>query len=231
MRLSSSPKTRSFAVAMFMIWAAVMSVHAQSLAPRFPKPLLTYPTPMDPDDIAGMVTSDRGPEAGVWVIAESLDLPAKLVRIVVTDDDGRYVVPDVPKSSYQVFVRGYGLDDSKRMKAWPGQQLFFGVATSNAQDAAKHRPEGLERNVVITIRDGDGTASGQSESPSDSPGVQGAVSGEWPAVRVPYPEESVVRIAQERVDDDKTGWKERRFTTTSRGQRLEFQVRPDPLAR
>ena len=46
---------------------------------------------LDPDDIGGVVTSDRGPEAGVWVIAETTDLPTKFVRIVVTDDQGRYV--------------------------------------------------------------------------------------------------------------------------------------------
>ena len=44
--------------------------------------------PIDPDDIAGVVTGPRGPEAGVWVIAETSDLPTKFVRIVVTDDAG-----------------------------------------------------------------------------------------------------------------------------------------------
>lgn len=230
MRFSCFRDARSAVVAALAVSAFVASIDAQSLAPRFPKPLLTYPTPMDPDDIAGMVTSERGPEAGVWVIAESIDLPAKLVRIVVTDDAGRYVLPDVPKSSYQVFVRGYGLTDSKRMKAWPGQQLFFGVALSDAQDATQHRPEGLERGVVITIRDGDGASAGQT-SPSNSSGGQNVASEESPAVRVPYPQEFVVNIGRERVDDDKTGWKGRRYVMTASGKHLEFQVRPDPLAR
>ena len=69
---------------------------------------------IDPDDIGGVVTSSKGPEAGVWVIAETTDLPTKFARIVVTDDRGRYVVPDLPRATYQVFVRGYGLVDSPR---------------------------------------------------------------------------------------------------------------------
>ncbi|MBM3770047.1 MAG: carboxypeptidase regulatory-like domain-containing protein [Acidimicrobiia bacterium] len=78
---------------------------------------------IDADDIGGTVTSSKGPEAGVWVIAESTELPTKMARIVVTDAQGRYVVPDLPRSSYQVFVRGYGLVDSARQTARPGQQL------------------------------------------------------------------------------------------------------------
>src|SRR5438045_161665 len=65
-------------------------------------------------DIAGVVTSSKGPEAGVWVIAETTDLPTKFVRIVVTDDQGRYLIPDLPQATYQIFVRGYGLLDSQR---------------------------------------------------------------------------------------------------------------------
>lgn len=78
---------------------------------------------IDADDIGGTVTSAKGPEAGVWVIAESTELPTKMARMVVTDDQGRYVVPDLPRGSYQVFVRGYGLVDSARQSARPGQQL------------------------------------------------------------------------------------------------------------
>src|SRR5581483_8553463 len=73
------------------------------------------------DDIGGVVTGARGPEAGVWVIAESKELPTTLRRIVVTDDQGRYVVPDLPKGSYSVWVRGYGLVDSPKVTASPGK--------------------------------------------------------------------------------------------------------------
>src|ERR1700693_6002705 len=75
------------------------------------------------DDIGGVVTSSKVPEAGVWVIAETTDLPTKFAKIVVTDDQGRYVLPDLPQANYQVFVRGYGLVDSARVPAKPGQHL------------------------------------------------------------------------------------------------------------
>ncbi len=66
------------------------------------------------DYIGGVVTSSKGPEAGVWVIAETTELPTKYAKIVVTDDQGRYVLPELPTATYQVFVRGYGLVDSAR---------------------------------------------------------------------------------------------------------------------
>src|SRR5437867_13434269 len=78
---------------------------------------------IDNDDIGGVVASAKGPEAGVWVIAETTDLPSKFARMVVSDDQGRYVLPDLPQASYQVFVRGYGLVDSVRVAAKPGQHL------------------------------------------------------------------------------------------------------------
>src|SRR5579859_1559814 len=74
-------------------------------------------------DVGGTVTGPKGPEAGVWVIAETTDLPTKLVKIVVTDDQGRYLVPELPKANYSVWVRGYGLVDSPKVKATPGQTL------------------------------------------------------------------------------------------------------------
>src|SRR5262245_11099522 len=67
---------------------------------------------IDADDIGGVVTSAKGAEAGVWVIAETTDLPTKYAKIVVTDDQGRYVLPDLPKANYSIWVRGYGLIDS-----------------------------------------------------------------------------------------------------------------------
>ena len=74
---------------------------------------------LDPDDIGGVVTSAKGPEAGVWVIAETTDLPTKFAKMVVTDDQGRYVLPDLPGANYEVFVRGYGLVDSARVRTRP----------------------------------------------------------------------------------------------------------------
>src|SRR2546425_5874428 len=76
---------------------------------------------IDNDDVGGVVTSANGPEAGVWVIAETSDLPTKFAKIVVTDDQGRYVLPDLPKANYDVWVRGYGLVDSPKVKSAPGK--------------------------------------------------------------------------------------------------------------
>src|SRR5215475_14636080 len=96
---------------------------------------------IDNDDIGGVVTSAKGPEAGVWVIAETTDLPAKFVRIVVTDDQGRYVLPDLPRANYEVFVRGYGLVDSARVRATPGQHLDLkAVVAPDGRAAAQVYP-------------------------------------------------------------------------------------------
>src|SRR5882672_11906624 len=76
---------------------------------------------IDADDIGGVVTSSNGPEAGVWVIAETNALPTRFAKIVVTDDRGRYVVPDLPPADYQLWVRGYGLADSAKVAASPGK--------------------------------------------------------------------------------------------------------------
>ena len=84
----------------------------------------TDPIPMDADDIAGTVTSSRGPEAGIWVIAETTDLPTKFRKIVVTDDRGQYLLPDLPlKATYNIWVRGYGLVDSPKVQSVPGRRL------------------------------------------------------------------------------------------------------------
>jgi hypothetical protein len=81
------------------------------------------PIAIDGDDIGGVVTGPKGPEAGVWVIAETTNLPTRLIKSVVTDDQGRYLLPDLPTATYDVWVRGYGLVDSDKVKATPGRQL------------------------------------------------------------------------------------------------------------
>src|SRR6516165_8363181 len=70
---------------------------------------------IDADDIGGVVTSRFGAEAGVWVVAETTELGTRFVKMVVTDDFGRYVIPDLPKATYRVWVRGYGLVDSPKV--------------------------------------------------------------------------------------------------------------------
>jgi hypothetical protein len=76
---------------------------------------------IDNDDIGGVVSSSKGPEAGVWVIAETTGLPTRYIKEVVTDDHGRYVIPDLPKAKYTVWARGYGLVDSPKIETEPGK--------------------------------------------------------------------------------------------------------------
>jgi hypothetical protein len=89
-------------------------------------------------EIGGVVTSSKGPEAGVWVIAETTDLPTKFARIVVTDDQGRYLIPDLPTANYSVWVRGYGLVDSPKMRTKPGMTLNLPAVIAPSEAAAAH---------------------------------------------------------------------------------------------
>jgi hypothetical protein len=71
--------------------------------------------------IGGQVKGANGPEAGVWVIAETSDLPTKFAKMVVTDDLGRFVIPELPAAKYQIWARGYGLVDSDKQDVVPGK--------------------------------------------------------------------------------------------------------------
>jgi hypothetical protein len=96
---------------------------------------------IDKDDIGGVVRSNKGPEVGVWVIAETNDLPTRFARMVVTDDQGRYLLPDLPKATYSIWVRGYGLVDSPKVKGTPGKSLNLkAVVAPNDAAAAQYYP-------------------------------------------------------------------------------------------
>jgi len=98
-------------------------------------------TGVDAGDISGVVSGANGPEAGVWVIAETKDLPTKYVKIVVTDERGRYLIPDLPKANYDIWVRGYGLVDSVKVKSAPGKALDLkAVRAPNESAAAQYYP-------------------------------------------------------------------------------------------
>src|SRR5574341_1687545 len=93
-------------------------------------------------EIRGVVNGPKGPEAGVWVIAETTELPTKFAKIVVTDDKGRYLIPDLPPNvNYDVWVRGYGLVDSPKLRGKPGQILnHAAVVAPDARAAAHYYP-------------------------------------------------------------------------------------------
>ena len=108
---------------------------------------------IDADDIGGVVTGVKGPEAGVWVIAETRDLPTKYVKIVATDDQGRFVIPDLPKGTYDLWVRGYGLVDSPKTKAQPGKTVELkSVQAPNRAAAAAYYP-GIYWYSMLNIPD------------------------------------------------------------------------------
>jgi len=115
-------------IGLALVFSFVLAVsHAQQAPPA---------VPIDGDDIGGVVTGPNGPEAGVWVIAETRDLPVRYIKSVVTDDRGRYVVPDLPKASYTVWARGYGLVDSAKTTTAPGRQVNIAASPAPSPAAA-----------------------------------------------------------------------------------------------
>ncbi len=117
---------------------------------------------IDADDIGGVVIGPKGPEAGVWVIAETHDLPVRYIKTVVTDDRGRFVVPDLPAASYSVWARGYGLVDSAKASARPGQRLALTATVAPSPAAAAHYYPAIYWYAMLKIPAADefGGASG-----------------------------------------------------------------------
>src|SRR5688572_19549238 len=122
-----------------VVWATCVLASALTLAVLNAQQRPAAPdVAIDADDIGGVVTGPGGPEAGVWVIAETRDLPVRYIKSVVTDDRGRFVVPDLPKASYTVWARGYGLVDSAKATAQPGQRLSIAAVPAPNEAAAAH---------------------------------------------------------------------------------------------
>jgi len=124
---------KSLLVSTFMVAANSMAVSSYAAA--------VTGIPTAADGIGGVVTSSKGPEAGVWVIAETSDLPTRMLKIVVTDDQGRFFLPELPKAKYQLFVRGYGLVDSKRVPGELGKTVSLKAELApDAKTAAQYYP-------------------------------------------------------------------------------------------
>ena len=93
------------------------------------------------DEIGGVVSSGNGPEPGVWVIAETTDLPTRFIREVVTDDQGRYLIPGLPHATYTVWARGYGLIDSAKGHTKAGNRIDLKPTVApDARTAAQYYP-------------------------------------------------------------------------------------------
>src|SRR5829696_8486939 len=131
-------------VGVALVFSSVLAVsHAAQQAPPA--------VPIDSDDIGGVVTGPNGPEAGVWVIAETTDLPTRFTRSVVTDDQGRYVIPDLPVANYQIWVRGYGLVDSPRVRAKPGNTVNHTAVKAPDERSAAHYYPAIYWYTMMTI--------------------------------------------------------------------------------
>src|SRR5688500_18233664 len=139
--------------ALFVTLAAAVTAGVMAIAP----------SKVAEGDISGVVTGPRGPEAGVWVIAETSDLPTKFAKIVVTDERGRYVLPDLPTANYDVWVRGYGLVDSQKKRAMPGATLNLQATPApSARAAAEYFPAGYWYSLI--------KVPAESEFPGTGPG-------------------------------------------------------------
>src|SRR6202049_1239552 len=106
---------------------------------------------VDSSSIGGVVLNANGnkAEGAVWVIAETKSLPAPFRKIVVTDDQGRFLVPDLPEGDYELWVRGYGLKDSERVKAACNESVKLQVSNAaTPQEAAKIYPASYWTSLI-----------------------------------------------------------------------------------
>ncbi len=122
--------------------------------------------PISGDNIGGTVTSPKGPEAGVWVIAETTDLPTRYIKEVVTDDSGRYLIPSLPKARYTVWARGYGLVDSPKVQAEPGKRVDLQPGLAPDAKTAAHYYPGNYWYALLEV-------PGESEFPGTGPAGNG----------------------------------------------------------
>ena len=104
-----------------------------------------------PDAIGGKVTGANGPEAGVWVIAETTDLPTKYAKMVVTNDAGQFVIPQLPSAKYKIWVRGYGLVDSDKQDATPGKTIDLKAKPAPSAAAAAEYYPGMYWYAMLKI--------------------------------------------------------------------------------
>lgn len=131
------PSSRALRIVLALGIAAVASVGLVVGVRAAQQPILRAAQ----GSITGVVESAKGPEAGVWVIAETTETPTRFHKIVVTTDGGRFALPELPNVTYNVWVRGYGLADSKPVRLKPGQNVILKAAlASTPAEAAKVYP-------------------------------------------------------------------------------------------
>ena len=121
-----------------LLTTVLSSVFASALMAGCSRP--AAPPKIGAADIGGVVSGQHGAEAGVWVVAETRDLPTRFARIVVTDDKGRFVVPDLPRAAYRVWARGYGILDTPAVQARPGATVALAAHDATSAQAAQGYP-------------------------------------------------------------------------------------------
>jgi len=84
-----------------MVAVGITMLLVASLAPLRARPSTDGGISIGDNDLGGVVTGPNGPEADAWVIAETTALPTTFAKIVVTDDRGRSVVPDLPEAGHR----------------------------------------------------------------------------------------------------------------------------------
>jgi hypothetical protein len=147
---------------------------------------------LEADEIGGTVTSSAGPEAGVWVIVETEELTTVFSKTVVTDDQGRYLIPELPSATYDIWVRGYGLVDSEKRRVTPGRaQDLEAVIAPDAHAAAQYYPAGHWFSLIEVPDESEfpGTgAAGNGISPNFPTNSRGSgasnPAGAWRAMRL-----------------------------------------------
>src|SRR3989454_2124734 len=146
---------------------------------------LSPPVKVGRADIGGVVSGEKGPEAGVWVIAETSDLPTQYAKIVVTDDKGRYMIPGLPKAKYSLWVRGYGLVDSAKVPATPGKIVYLTAgAAPSPKEAAQYYPAEYWFSLLRVPESSEvslGPGAGQGQ------GVNTVQIRRWQAIQQPRP--------------------------------------------
>jgi hypothetical protein len=134
------------AITSFLAFAMLLTclagnAEAQRKGKRKDTMKLSPPVKVGRADIGGVVSGLNGPEAGVWVIAETTGTPTQYAKVVVTDDKGRYMIPGLPKAKYSLWVRGYGLVDSAKVPATPGKIVYLtAVPAPSPKEAAQYYP-------------------------------------------------------------------------------------------
>ena len=133
-------------------------------SPMFAQALMVGERKYPEGFITGNVSSENGPEAGVWVIAETKETNTPYIKIVVTDDDGNYVLPQLPAATYNVWVRGYGLVDSETIEGRPGDRDLdlTAVVAGSAAEAAEYYPADYWMSLMNVPGDDVLTATGDA---------------------------------------------------------------------